>query len=260
MLPFLRIFFLVFIYTNLYYGLSGLVKGESILRTRRWEGIGLLIALISNLPAADAGIMIHFDQSQYSVKEGESLNIGIILDADDQQPGDQILAEGLISMKFELSFDASIASISDIDQIVLPASLNDDGVGRGPDLEIGSGFAKVRGAIPLTVPLDQAYRGEDRGDGVVEMRLASIAMDTLATGSFTLSLSLLEDLLNENVFIDGASFSNVLDDSITFGTATVTVKVPEPSSLLSILALTCALSLKRKRPAVESMSLVSTRR
>ncbi len=222
------------------------------MQTKNWIAAGVVAVLFAALPVS-AGVIIHFDQDEYRVTEGESFQVNVFLDADDQTDGDQVLDAGLLTMKFEVRFDPTHAGVLDTNQILLPKALNDDGFGRGPNNEVGSGFIKIRGNIPSNLPLEDAFRGEDRGDGVDRMRLATITINGLSPGEFLLQLHPLEESANDDVFVDGNV--NVLDDDISFATAQVTVDpIPEPSTACVFVIgglLWCQAFHRRGRKAIQ---------
>lgn len=203
-----------------------------------WTGAVLLLAAAT----AQAGMIIHFDQDMYNLTLGVPFTASVILDADDATAGDQVLAEGLFSMSFELLYDSAFATVTGIDQVDIPSSLQNFGAASTPEITLGDGFVRVRANISVTAgPL---YFGEDIGGSTV-MRLATISITPTAVGMFGLNLGLFEPLgPSQAAFVDGAR--NVLDDEIAFVPAEAEV-VPEPTSLLALMVIFSSALLGRRR-------------
>lgn len=186
------------------------------------------LVVLLHAAGAHAGILLRFDQPQYTADVNQTVAVHVILDADDSVAGDQVLPDGLFSMAFTVTFDSSKAATSPT-QVNLPADLNDNGLGQPPITASGSGFYSVRAALKTTA--NDVYRGEN---GV--MRLATIPITRTAPGDFQLGISLFTTSSNDSVFIDGSGA--VLDGGIQFGSATVTTGViPEPSTGLLLASL-----------------------
>lgn len=206
---------------------------------RGWVSLaaGGLVCLISWTPAR-GGMVLHFGQDHYRVLAGDPLAIDLILDANDQVPGDQLLPGGLFSMRFRLTFDTALAEVSSVDDVLLPPVLDDDGFG-GPPVkaqDLGPGFVQVDAKIQDPFGADGFYTGEEGSDGVTRMRLATIRINPLVEGMFALNVHLVKRSASDDVFIDG-QFNvldreiRVLDGNTLFDTATVEVVIPEPSTL-----------------------------
>lgn len=210
---------------------------------RKLIGVGGVLAM-GWATAAHAGMMVRFDQERYLVPKGSTFTVHVILDADDQTPGDQNLPDGLFSMAFKVTVEGAKAQV---DGVQLPGALNDDGTGRPAKIETGRDggvhFLKVRAAAPFSV--SEFYKGEDNDRGQRWMRLATVHLTDLAQETYTLGLSLLQSGAQDQVFIDGQG--NVLDGELVFQSAQVeVVPVPEPASLTG-LVLGGLLALGRRR-------------
>jgi len=193
--------------------------------------VGIISLIFSS--ASFAGVLLHFDQFEYTVAEGETLEISVLLDADDQQAGNQPLTAGLLGMAVEVSFDPNLLGLAqgltDAMVIQLPDGLSSNGLFGDPTRVLNEpGFAKVNAAVRID---QDVYRGEDRGDGVLEMRLFTVLLTGRNVGQSTLDLDLFLQRVTEKVLVDGAG--NVLDGSanLSFGSAVVNVVIPEPSTL-----------------------------
>lgn len=209
--------------------------------SRRW--LCFLLVVLSSA-TAQAGILIHFDQTEYDARVGQPLAVDLILDADDQSPGDQVLAQGLFSMRFRVTFDAQLAEVASVDDVLLPAVLDNDGFG-GPPVKadnLGPGFVQIGAAIQDPFGADGLYMGEPGPGGQMRMRLATIRINPLAGGDFSLGVRLVRRSAGDDVFIDGVGRTidddlRVFDGDTLFDTAAVHVAVPEPSALASLLLL-----------------------
>lgn len=217
--------------------------------------VSVLCCLPWLVPAqSDAGILIHFDQDQYRVIEGESVAVSLILDADDQQAGDQLLPDGLFSMAYEVSYDGGFVEVVSDGQVMLPDGFDTDGISGGPPFTRLPGNAtnppSVRVFTALTNPFqDGFYFGTDRGQGV-QMWLGTILLMATTPGTFDLNVEVFKRNATDEVFVqllqDGSS--NVLDDQIVAGSATVEVEIPEPTTLMIAMAgLGVCVGLRRGR-------------
>jgi hypothetical protein len=208
---------------------------------------GTLLAFVFSTTAY-GGVILRFDQDRYSVLAGETFDVDIILDADDQIPGDQVLTEGLFSMAYEVLYDGDFSEIESDDQIVLPDLFETDGVSGGPpfvrslDPTAKAQFVQVFTAVtdPFT---DGFYHGADRGQGQ-QMWLGTISITATAPGTFGLNVQVFKRNASDQVFVD-ESFT-VLDDQIVTGSATVDV-IPEPTTLMiSVAGLGVCVGLRRR--------------
>jgi len=207
-----------------------------------------LLLLFISATTSQAGILIHFDQDQYTVLVGESAPITVILDADDQTAGEQTVTDGLLSMGLSVSFDPAVAGLPNLpdDQVIqLPDGLSSDGLFGNPLRVVDEvGFAKVKAAARLD---QDVYRGEDRGDGVLEMRLMTVLFTGVNEGQSTLGLDLFTTRANEKVLVDGIGGSFDEDSDLRFGSAIFNVVIPEPSTFGLLLVGGCACLLRVRR-------------
>jgi hypothetical protein len=174
---------------------------------------------------------VYFDQSNYTVSPGGSVSVGIRIDGDNSVAGDQPVTNGLFAYGVRASFPATSAAVP-LESITVPPALDFNGFSAGASKSIGSGFAEVIGNVDQLPFLTVNYAGN---------LLSSFTLNelTLSPGSYQLSLGL--HSFAGNKFVDG--MNNPLDNSLQFGTATVTV-VPEPMAL-SLLAL-CGLLIRTR--------------
>lgn len=200
------------------------------------------VVLFVSSAMVNADVIIHFDQGHYDVQLGEPLEVDLILDADDQMSGDQVLVDGLFAMRFRVTFDTALATVASVDDVLLPTILSQTAFG-GPSVaadKLGSGIVEVDAAIQLGT--NGIYMGEPGPGGQPVMRLATIRLQPLATGNFSLGAHLVSRFSGDEVFIDGNGQTidddiRVLDGNTLFDTATVEVVVPEPSTFVSLLLL-----------------------
>lgn len=206
----------------------------------KWQSVWVGVVWLCAVGPAGAEISVHFDQPVYEVVQGQSVQVQVILDADDQAPGDQPLTEGLVSMSFEVALDQAGLEASSVD---LPTALMNDGFNGPPRIELDDpGFARVRAAVFFLA--SEFYMGEDVAGGAKRMRLATVQIVGQAVGEFDLGLGLWQPAgAADEGFVDGQR--TTLDGQILYRGATVRV-VPEPATA-GLLAAAAGWGLRRRR-------------
>lgn len=208
------------------------------------RGICFLSAVCLSAAIAHGGIVVGAESTQIMIEQGQTVEVDIVLDADDQQPGNQAVASGLFSMKMAVEIDEAKVTLDSVD---LPAALDDNGLGGGPDLQFAMGVLEIRAALPASFSFADIYKGEDDGMGGLRMRLATLTLTGVAQGSSSLTTSLLRDFPTDDVFITGDF--EVLDEQISFGSSSVQVVIPEPASL-SLLMMAFGIVGRLRRDAI----------
>ena len=122
-----------------------------------WAGVVLLLAAAPT----QAGMLLHFDQTAYNFIVGVPVTVDVILDADDATAGDQVLANGLFGMSFEMLYDSAFATVTGIDQVDLPPILQNFGATATPEITLGAGSVQVSANVPVSP--GTPYFGENIG-------------------------------------------------------------------------------------------------
>jgi hypothetical protein len=199
---------------------------SSLFRVRRTSARLVLAASLAAValvgcPAVQAAPSVHFDKTSYNVTPGGTLAVQVLLDMDPAQAGDQPVAGGLLSMGVKITFDGGKANVSDVSNIVLPESLQDDGAGGPPLKEVAIGSARAFGSQNIFTTTE----------GYASTLLATFNVSDLGPqgDSYTLTLARYSSSPTFSNFVDWAG--NAFDSQLSFGSATVNV-VPEPVSLV----------------------------
>lgn len=164
----------------------------------------LLLFWAVRLADAQSAFTVGFDKQRYDVLPGETIPLNIVIDP---APG-----AGLFSYGLELLFDPASGLVASEDAISVPAGLNFNGPkGPGALKAVGAGFAGVKGTVDFFAEPSPPYLGSS---------VATFNFTDNAPSPTPLRLDLFLTLgANESVFVDG--LGNVLDDKITFGSATI---------------------------------------
>ena len=198
----------------------------------------LLLLLAAN---ASAGFMFEFGQagsspeSTFEFGVGDSLDVQVYLR---EMSGGTVLAtEGLFSSGVKVTFDETIAAVSDASDIVANPGFDDI------TKSVSVGQADLYAAAflnPLLTP-----------DASNRILVGTFTFSGVSAGTTTISVADLDPALDDTVTGD-YPFTSALDPDITSSTATITVKsqtvVPEPASCL-IWGLIFGVGLRRRRSA-----------
>ena len=189
---------------------------------------------------ADATILVHLNEPVYNVGLGQTLQVEVVLDGDDQIEGDQALSSGLVSMSFGLNFDSAGLSVLEVN---LPSALDNNGLNGPPRIELApSGFVGVRASVYFLA--DEFYLGETTAGGERRMRLATFEITGVELGEYQLGLRLWQPAgAADEGFVDGDR--NTLDSQIVYSGATVRV-VPQPTTLAAWTAGTVLIARRRR--------------
>jgi hypothetical protein len=120
----------------------------------------MLVATPRHLPAAE----LHLGTTRFYALAGEPVAVPLHLDWDEESPGDQVPAPGLLSMGVRLVFDPANVAVASPHDIVVPKEINSDGAGGPPSKEVGAGYAAVQDVVMLeatngyTAPLMATFR------------------------------------------------------------------------------------------------------
>ena len=187
--------------------------------------------LLGLIPGHAQELRVDFERPTYQTAVGVPISIRTHLDSP--------VASGLFSYGVRLVFDAQAGGLITESGIIAPAPLNFNGVqGSGAFKVIDEGFAGVKGTVDVFAD-PQVYFTETEFV-VFDMRFSK-------EGEYVLDLDTFRTLgPTESIFVTGDGA--VLDDMISFGTATVTV-VPEPGTVVLLILGACALRLGRRRRA-----------
>jgi hypothetical protein len=185
-----------------------------------------------------ASPMVHFDNSTYTVSSGGTFSVQILLDMDSTTAGDQVSADGLLSMGFKITYPGAKAEVTDSSVIVLPAELNSDGLGGAAPKSFGAGYAGAAGALSLSAT-----------SGYKNPLLATVTIHDLAPANDSFTLTLGKYYSPGDNFVQYGQRQN-FDSSIGFGTATVNV-VPEPTTI-TLLGLGWIILSRRRVRQVRS--------
>lgn len=217
-------------------------------RTRTGGWVGMVAVVMGWLSAtAQGSLFVGFDKQVY--QPGERFAVQVKLDADDtaadrQDESHRVwddLPYGLFSLAISVQIEGSGARVGGIQDVQLAEDLNDDGTGRPAMIQVTEGFIKIRGALKPSA--GDFYHGNP-------LMTLFLTDPPSRDEPYTLSLHLLKSSPREQVFIDG--LGNVLDDQITFGTATVGM-IPEPASLSMLMgAVACRLARRRRLASYRS--------
>jgi len=213
-----------------------------------------LIAVLAIGRPASADFIVEFDQPNYNVLPGQTVDVSIFFTATDANDAQLLNDFGLTVALTLVEFISQNATPVDTGD---PAVVQDAG-----DVVFNPGF-DFTGAIVVDPPVNDT-------PGEVELPLASIidrATTTtgsvfLATLTFTAGTTMGEVTdLSLSALVPGDSYGTLdgnddpiqFDDRTSFGNATITVLIPEPSSaILTGLGLTAGvavLGLRRRRRA-----------
>ena len=193
---------------------------------------GLLMCL-----PAQAGPIVHFDNSSYTVTTGGTFSVQVFLDMDSITAGDQVPASGLFSMGFKINYLNSKAEVTNTSWIVLPTAISTDGLGGAAPESFGAGYVGAAGAESLAAT-----------SGYMSPLLATVTIHDLSAAPDSYTLTLSKYYTPGDNFVQYGQSAN-FDSTISFGTATVNV-VPEPGSmaLLGLGGLTLLIRRFRPRP------------
>lgn len=175
------------------------------------------LGLLGLAQTVQAGIAVRFGASSYPVAAGSAYTVSILVDGDDQQPGDQPVAQGLFSFGLRMVFPPASASVAGEGLAVVPA-LDYAGLVPGAKTEQGPDYVLCRGNVAF-VGKPEAFPGGT---------LLTVTLRNLAPvqSRYVLSLESARTNSAENVFVDGAG--RPLDSTITYGRAEVVV-TPAPT-------------------------------
>jgi hypothetical protein len=199
------------------------------------------LACVGLATTSQAGVIVHFDQAAYSVSPGGTVSVQVLLDMDSTTVGDQVPANGLLSMGFKITYPGAKVEVTDASAIVLPAELNSDGLGGPAPRAFGAGYVGAAGALSLSAT-----------SGYKNSLLATVTIHDLAPAQDSYTLALGKYYQPGDNFVQYGALQN-FDSSISFGTATVNV-VPEPVSA-ALLGLSGLMLLGRRRRLASKSSL-----
>jgi len=158
-------------------------------------------------------IAVRFDRAVYQVLPQQVFTVSAVIDP---VPG-----AGLYSFGLRLNFDPRKVHFSSTAPVVVPPTLNFNGVlGQGVLVETGEGWIGVKGTVDFAVLPIEAHRGESLATfqlqeaGGLNGEVSNLAWEFYRTVG-----------PSETLFVDG--LGNDLDGRISFGTAQLQV-IPEP--------------------------------
>jgi hypothetical protein len=201
------------------------------------------LAAALSAPASAGVVRVGFNQAVYSISPGQNFNVVITIDGDDGTPSLDPVPNGLFAYSLEMTITPSTAATV---QTVTPVpQLNFSGVSSPAIVTTTSGSIKITGNVQIANPVVD-YTGTT---------IATISMTDAppANSSYDLALAIYEigPPASFDSFVDGSG--NVLDGTITFGTAQVIVTTPAPPAVpgltpLGGVVLVAILTLLGSRP------------
>lgn len=204
-------------------------------RTWRRAVAAALVGVAMATTGVGAAPIVTTDQPVYTVKPNQAFTVEVLIDAELGLPGIQTLEAGLFSNGWQMTFDATKATV---DLLTVEPALDFFAFLPGANTDVGPGFVEAEGNIDQIA--NQPYFGA---------RLATIELTNLAPRGemYFLQLALKQHFPTEQLFLDGDGV--VLDSRLLFGSAKVIV-IPEPASLvlagLALLGL-AAVAIGRRR-------------
>jgi hypothetical protein len=163
---------------------------------------------------------------------GRDLQVQLLLDMDQDLPGDQVPAEGLFSAGVSVTFDPTVASPA---VVALPTELDSNGLGGSAPVTMASGFVGTAGVIDF-----------DATNGYAGAVVLNLDFSHAAPGAYTLTPGLYYPAPGAN-FVDMEA-GTVLDDQITNFVSSTVLVISQPRITLATrptadaMTLTCQLS------------------
>ena len=198
--------------------------------------VALFLGWLLVVPSLEAAIVVRTDQAVYNVMPGETFQIDVHIDQDDQTlgPAFEPLPNGLFSNGVMLAYPVGLATIPTVADITPVADLDYFGFTPGAMENVTVNSAMVKGNINQTLAIP--YFGS---------LLASFQITNLAAApsSYLVNLDEWRTLgPTEQIFVDGAGI--VLDtvpSTNLFRNARINV-IPEPNGWLMVLGIAFALT------------------
>lgn len=210
----------------------------------RCYSIGALSFLVTVASSTlNAAIVVRPEQAVYYVTPGETFQLNIHIDGDDQTLGNAFepLPQGLFSYGVSVTYPTGLATVPSGDQITPVAPLNYFGLAPNALKEVTSTSTMIKGNIDV-------FAGVYHTDSL----LVTIQVTNLApvSSSYWLDLDEWRTLgANEQIFINGAGVALDTTPSTDLFSPALVIVVPEPSSLwmLNVAALGAGGARRRHR-------------
>lgn len=168
-----------------------------------------LLLLASPTPAGQ----LHFERSTYTVSPGDSFEVRVYLDMDENTPGDQLPASGLFSVGAQITYDPANAT-STVNDIVLPAAVDGNGIGGPAFKDAGAGYVGAAGVVDF-----------DATEGYMDSLVMTVTITDLATGTYPLDVEFYFVPPTAN-FVEYDPPTRVLDEEITNFVSTTVQALP----------------------------------